>query len=217
MIQVWNAVKEYENGIVALEKVNCCFEYGKMYAIMGESGAGKTTLLQSIATFIPLTSGQIVIDGEPTSNLSPYETAMIRRKTIGYVFQSYLLNPKLTALENVVLPMLSEKKKYRECVTVATSLLEEVGLGEKESEYPHNLSGGEQQRISIARALANNPKIILADEPTGNLDWDNQNKIFRLLKRLSESGRCVVTVSHSKEIVDVADKVLYMRGGRLQD
>ena len=214
-IQVWNATKEYENNVIALDKVNYSFEYGKTYTVTGESGAGKTTLLGAIASFIPLSSGEIFIDGEPISNCDSKEIAMLRRHTIGYVFQSYLLNPRLTALENVMLPMLSEKKRYRECENTAAGLLEKVGLSGKENEFPYHLSGGEQQRVSIARALANNPRIILADEPTGNLDEENENKIFRIMKGFSDDGKCVIMVSHSKEAKNYADEILNLKHGVL--
>lgn len=214
-ICVQDAIKEFENGIIALDRVSYSFDYGKTYAVMGESGAGKTTLLSTMATFVPLSSGEIWINNNPVSALNPDEIALIRRYTIGFVFQSYYLNPKLSAIENVILPMVSGNKKYSDCLDDAARLMEKVGLSEKKEAYPSNMSGGEKQRVSIARALANDPRIILADEPTGNLDFDNEIKMFEILKGISEEGKCVIIVSHSKTVEEYADKILYMKHGQV--
>ncbi len=214
-ICVQNATKEYENGTKALNRVNCSFDYGKIYAVMGESGAGKTTLLCAMATFVPLSSGEILINNNPVSALDSDEIALIRRDAIGFVFQSYCLNPNLTAIENVILPMLSRNKKYSDCTDDAERLLEMVDLLEKKEAYPGKMSGGEKQRVSIARALANNPHIILADEPTGNLDIDNEIKTFELLKGIAKEGKCVIIVSHSNTVKEYADKTLYIKQGQI--
>ena len=202
--------------VVALSDFSYKFEKGKFYAIMGHSGSGKSTLIKILGLMDGLTSGRYVINDADVSSLNDNELAYLRMNNIGFVFQDYKLDENLKAYENVILPMLIndkvDKSKRKE---IAYDLLKKVGLIDRANHFPKEISGGEQQRVCIARALANNPDYILCDEPTGNLDEDNEFKILDILKKLSENGKCVIVVSHSNEIVKYADEVLVLKNGKL--
>ena len=216
-----NGCKEFslkDEKIIAMDNVNLQFDTGKMYVIMGHSGSGKSTMIQILGLLDNLTSGELYINGQEVSKYSENEKADLRMKEIGFVFQSFYLNPKLTAIENVMLPMYINKnidKKERK--EKAMELLRKFGLENRINHYPKELSGGEQQRIAIARALANNPTFILADEPTGNLDVKNEKIVYETLKSLASSGKAVIVVSHNENIKEYADKILYMESGELRD
>jgi ABC-type lipoprotein export system ATPase subunit len=184
---------------------------------MGSSGSGKSTLLQITGLLDVCTSGSVYINGEDVSKLNSNALADIRQKTIGFVFQSFHLNPNLKLYENVMVPMLinSDFSNKAEIRKKAEELLQMVGLSHRINHYPKEISGGEQQRVAIARALANDPDFILADEPTGNLDSKNENMIFTELKKLTESGKGVLVVCHNQAILDFADKVFIMKDGVL--
>ena len=215
-----NGYKEFkvkEKRIIAMDSVNLNIEKGKIYAIMGHSGSGKSTLIQILGTLDNLSSGKLLINGIDISKCNENEKADIRMNQIGFVFQSFYLNPKLTAIENVMLPLYinknvsrSERKKH------AFELLNKFGLANRANHYPKELSGGEQQRVAIARAIVNNPNYILADEPTGNLDKENEVKVFDILKELSKKGKGVVIVSHNEIVKKYADEILYMEDGKLR-
>ena len=208
--------KKREKEIIVLENINYEFNEGKFYLIKGHSGSGKTTLIQILGTMLNPTSGNLYIESKKINNLKNDEKAKIRNKDIGFIFQNYCLNEKLTALDNVILPMIINKKiKKQERINRAKKILEMVGLGNRIEHYPNELSGGEQQRVSIARSLANNPKIILADEPTGNLDKKNEIHILELLKKISEQGKTIIMVSHSDFAITYADKLLEIDKGKL--
>ena len=219
-IKIVNGYKEYikqKEKIIVLKNINVNFELGKLYAIMGNSGEGKTTLLNAIGTLDDLTDGKIIINDTDISNLKENEKAHFRMKEIGFIFQEFYLNKNMTVDENIMQPLFintkySTKKERMERVI---ELEEQVGLIDRKKHYPKELSGGEQQRVAIARALANNPNIILADEPTGNLDENNEVKIFKLLKNLSELGKCVIIVSHSNTVKEYADVILKLEKGNL--
>ncbi len=211
VIELKKIKKEYQmkkRSLLVLEDLSISFEKGKFYAIMGHSGAGKSTLINIIGLLDHATDGKYLLNGVSVSNLSENELAELRRDTIGFIFQDYFLDEYLKAYENVMYPMLiNENIKKSELKEKAIKLLEEVGLGDRFEHFPKELSGGEKQRVAIARALANNPAIIIADEPTGNLDKTNEKKIFELLKKLSKSGKCIVVVSHSDIVKEYADKL----------
>ncbi|MGN1012627.1 MAG: ABC transporter ATP-binding protein [Clostridia bacterium] len=216
-----NGSKEFnlkDEKIIAIDNVNLKIETGKMYVIMGHSGSGKSTLIQILGLLDNLSDGELYINGQEVSNYSENEKAELRMKEIGFVFQSFYLNPKLTAIENVMLPMYINKdilcKDRREN---ALNLLTKFGLEKRVNHYPKELSGGEQQRIAIARALANNPSFILADEPTGNLDVKNEEIVYNTLRSLTNNGKAVVVVSHNDSIKKYADKVFYMNLGKLSE
>lgn len=202
--------------VEALKDFSYKFDDGKLIAIMGHSGSGKSTLIKIMGLMEKCDDGNIIINDKVVNELSEKELANIRMKNIGFVFQDYYLDIDLKASDNVILPMIinndiakSDRKKK------AKELLEFVGLGDRINHYPRELSGGEQQRVAIARCLANDPSIILCDEPTGNLDEDNETIIFKMLKDLSKKGKCVVVVSHSNEIKKYADEVISLKGGKL--
>lgn len=219
LIYIKGLTKKYQRNkedIVALDNINIKFEIGKFYAVMGHSGSGKSTLINIIGLIETATSGEYYLNGKNISDFNENEKANIRAKCFGFIFQDYNLDPNLKAYENVMLPMLIDKKvKNIEAKEKAIKLLESLDLTHRINHYPKELSGGEQQRVAIARALANNPEIILADEPTGNLDKKNEQKIFSDLKKLSESGKCVIVVSHSLEIKEYADVIYTIDEGKI--
>ena len=186
-----NGLKEFnlkDEKIIAIDNVNLKIETGKMYVIMGHSWSGKSTLIQILGLLDNLSDGELYINGQEVSNYSENEKAELRMKEIGFVFQSFYLNPKLTAIENVMLPMYINKDILsKDRRKNALKLLTKFGLEKRVNHYPKELSGGEQQRIAIARALANNPSFILADEPTGNLDVKNEEIVYNTLYDNSKS------------------------------
>jgi len=221
LLKINNLRKEYNvgnNKIIAVNNVSVIFDDGKLYAIMGHSGSGKSTFIHCCGLLENYDEGSIIIDGKNVNKLSSKEKANIRNKNIGFVFQSFYLSPKLKSYENVMLPMYLNKglsgndRKKR-----AFELLKQFDLKDRVNHYPKQLSGGEQQRVAIARALANDPKIILADEPTGNLDADNEKFVLEALRKLANSGKCVIVVTHNQIIKNYADKVMYMNDGRLSE
>ena len=221
IIEIKSAYKEYyKDGIkiTALNNVNAKFTLNKLYVIMGNSGSGKTTLIQNLGLLDTLTSGKIYIDGKDTSKLNDIEKAKIRKEKIGFVFQSFYLNPNMKAIENVMLPMFLNKDMSNvERKNKAIKLLEDVGLKDRMNHYPKEMSGGEQQRVAIARALANDPSIILADEPTGNLDKKNEEAILNIFTSLKKKNKCIIIVSHNEKVKDYADTVIKMLNGKLVD
>lgn len=216
-LEVNNLYKHYTNGTIKTDVLNgitCEFVSGKFYLIKGESGAGKSTLLQILGTLDSPSSGTIMFNGAHLSKMSSSKLAKFRYENLGFIFQSFYLNPYLNAFDNIMLPMFLNKDiNNDERKRKVLKLLDLVGLTDKEKNYPNQLSGGEQQRIAIARSLANNPQIILADEPTGNLDSKNQKIIFDILKKISESGKIVIVVSHSSAIEEYADVIYEIRDG----
>ncbi|NLC48203.1 MAG: ABC transporter ATP-binding protein [Tenericutes bacterium] len=212
-----NISKVYKKGdkeIIALDNINVSFDNGCFYAIMGRSGSGKSTLISLLGTVDNSFKGTYKLYNRDISLLNDKELALIRMKKIGFIFQDFKLNNNLTAIENVVLPMYINKDiKSKDRISLAKNLLKIVDLSDREEHFPKELSGGEQQRVSIARALANSPSILLADEPTGNLDEKNEKQIFELLKKLSENGKCIIVVSHSGEIKNYADKIFELKNG----
>ncbi|CDB29040.1 aBC transporter ATP-binding and permease protein [Firmicutes bacterium CAG:582] len=206
VIEVKNLSKAYGTNIV-LKNKSFVFETKKLYAIVGHSGSGKTTLFNIIGLIDNDYDGELTIDGAIAKKMSIDYKARLRNKKIGFVFQNFLLNDYLTVIENVCLPLITNKKlsKY-EKQNKALKILNQLNIESKSKRFPKELSGGEQQRVAIARALINDPDIILADEPTGNLDRDNENEVFKELKKLANAGKCVIVISHSQEILKYADK-----------
>lgn len=202
--------------VIGITNFSYSFEKGKFYAIMGHSGSGKSTLIRILGLMDNATSGKYVINGKDVSKLSDKELSNIRMENIGFIFQDYYLDQNLKAYENVMLPMLINKKIDRsDRKNKAIDLLNNIGLGDRVNHYPKELSGGEQQRVCITRALANNPDYLLGDEPTGNLDEENEIKVLETLKNLSLNGKCVIVVSHSNEVKNYADEVLFIKNGKL--
>ena len=218
VIELKNVSKSYTKGnenIKVLNNVSYSFESGKLYAVVGKSGSGKSTLIQLIGLLLDDYDGEILIHSKDISKLSDNEKAVLKNKKIGFVFQSFYLNPLMKAVENVMLPLyINNDMKIDDMKKLALSKLEELGIKDRATHYPKELSGGEQQRVAIARALINDPDIILADEPTGSLDEENEEKILQILKKLSNDGKCVIVVSHSKKIMNYADIVVNIKDKR---
>lgn len=186
-----------------------------MIAIIGPSGSGKSTLLHMIGAMDRPTRGEVVVAGKTLNGLPERELTRFRRQTVGFVFQTFNLIPNLTALENVTLPMEFAHVPKPERVWRAQSLLERLELGQRLKHLPKELSGGEMQRVAIARALANNPQVILADEPTGNLDSQTGELIYALLKAIAQE-RTVVVVTHAEPLASIADRVVHLKDGRVE-
>ena len=187
-----------------------------MVAIVGPSGSGKSTLLHMIGAMDRPTRGDVIVAGKTLNGLPERELTGFRRKIVGFVFQTFNLIPNLTALENVMLPMEFDHVPKPERIRRAKSLLERLGLGQRLKHRPSELSGGEMQRVAIARALANNPPLVLADEPTGNLDSQTGQTIYELLKEIS-SERTVLVVTHAETLAQMANTVLHIMDGRIQN
>jgi putative ABC transport system ATP-binding protein len=200
--------------IKALDTLNLTARQGEWIAIMGPSGSGKTTLLNLIGCLDQATKGQVCIGGTDTSTLRRNELARFRSETVGFIFQQFHLVPHLTALENV---MLAQYFHSMTDETEAQAALKQVGMADRATHLPSQLSGGEQQRVAIARALVNDPKIILADEPTGNLDAENQRIVFKLLSDLHIEGRTIVMVTHDELAGRLADRRLHLDHGRIRE
>ncbi|HRP89985.1 MAG TPA: ABC transporter ATP-binding protein [Edaphocola sp.] len=219
MIQLKNVTKIYKKGnntIQASNNINCSIEKGEFIAIVGKSGSGKSTLLNLIAGLDQVTSGQIIYEGKDISTYSENELANFRLHNIGIIFQSFNLIFSQTALENVLLPLIFSNISKNERKQKAIQALELVGLGERIHHKANELSGGEAQRVAIARALVNNPKILLADEPTGNLDSSTTEEILQILLTLKRKGKTIIMITHDLEIAqEVADRIFTIKDGEL--
>jgi len=218
MIKMEGITKIYRNdGVetVALRGVSFEVKEGEFLAIMGPSGSGKSTLMHILGALDVPTSGKYVLDGKNVENLNDDELAEIRNQKIGFVFQSYNLLPRTTALKNVMLPMAYagvEKTKRKD---IAEKYLKMVGLGDRMDHTSNQLSGGQQQRVAIARALSLDPKIILADEPTGNIATDQAEEIMKIFVKLNEEGRTIVMITHEEDIAEHAKRIITMRDGKI--
>jgi putative ABC transport system ATP-binding protein len=216
MIDIENIVKIYKLGdveVAALNGVTCRIETGEIVSIMGPSGSGKSTLMNLIGCLDRPTSGRYELDGIDVSSLNDNQLAEIRNKKIGFVFQSFNLLPQATAVANVELPLVYSgigNKRQR-----AFEALESVGMANRAHHRPTEISGGEQQRVAMARALVSNPSLILADEPTGNLDTQTSQGIMLLLQRLNSQGITIVLVTHEEDIAAYTQRTIYLRDGKI--
>jgi putative ABC transport system ATP-binding protein len=221
LIEIQNLTKVYGRGAIAvhaLRGVDAIVERGEFVAVMGPSGSGKSTLMNILGCLDRPTDGTYALDGEDVSDLSKDELARVRNKKIGFVFQSYNLLPRLTAVRNVMLPMLYDGQNQvndAERYGRAVAALESVGLGDRIAHKPNEMSGGQQQRVAIARALVNNPAIILADEPTGNLDTRSAEDIMSVLHQLHDNGATIVMVTHELDLAEHAQRVIYLLDGKI--
>lgn len=198
---------------VALDEVSLSVDQGEFVAIMGPSGSGKTTLLNIIGLLDRPTNGKYVLGGRAVSKLRPGQRAKARRDTIGFVFQSFNLLPRLNVIENVALPLAYKGWAQTKRLKAAGSMLERIGLAEREYFMPKHLSGGQAQRVAIARALVNNPQIIIADEPTGNLDSASSRLVMELLADIHKTGNTILMVTHNPELTRYATRVVFMHDG----
>jgi len=217
MIELDNITKIYKAGrteVPALRSISCRIEEGEMVSITGPSGSGKSTLMNIIGCLDKPTSGQYRLDGIELSKLSDNQLAEIRNKKIGFVFQSFNLLSRNTALANVELPLIYSGSGNRQ--QRALQVLESVGLAHRAKHRPNELAGGEQQRVAIARALINNPSLILADEPTGNLDTQTSKEIMLLFKQLNQQGITIVLVTHEAEIAAHTQRTIRIRDGQIE-
>jgi putative ABC transport system ATP-binding protein len=216
MITVTNLTKTYRNANVetkVLRGISFAVPKGQMAAIVGPSGAGKSTLLYQLGLLDHPTGGSIVIDGTDTQHLSREERTVFRLHKLGYIFQDYSLMPDLTAQENVAIPLLMQGIERRDALASACQALERVGLSHRFSNYPSQLSGGEQQRVGIARAVAHGPAIIFADEPTASLDSKNSKEVMELLLALHQEGETIVIVTHEPEYAQLCQRIIELKDG----
>ena len=218
-IRLENLSKSYQEGDherLVLQRANATIGRGELIAIVGKSGSGKSTLLNLISGIDRVDDGKICINGEELTSLDDRQRTLYRRQKIGFIFQFFNLIPTLTVLENVTLPLELNGFPAKTARQKAEPLLESVDLLDRSDSYPDRLSGGEQQRIAIARALVNNPMLLLADEPTGNLDEETGQQILTLLDRLTrQAGKNLILVTHNKEAAAYADRILCLKDGKL--
>jgi putative ABC transport system ATP-binding protein len=218
VVSLHNVSKTYTMGDTvfnALDNVSLTIHKGEFVAIIGPSGSGKSTLMHIIGLLDRATSGKVSLENEEVSTLNQERLAILRNKHIGFVFQFFNLLPRTSAIDNVILPLLYSKVPRTEWLPKAQKLLQIVGLGERLNHTPSQLSGGQQQRVAIARALINNPSIILADEPTGNLDSKSGDEIMDFFKNLNKEGNTIVLVTHEPEIANQTKRIIEVKDGKI--
>lgn len=221
MIELKNLTKIYSEGNssnTVMKDLNYNFVKGKIYVMFGRSGSGKSTLLNLISGIDVPTSGSIIINNQDICGMNELNRTLFRRNNIGFIFQFFNLIPTLTVLENLLLPLELVGKVGKNEINKAKELLDSVGLIHKENTFPDRLSGGEQQRIAIARSLIHEPKIILADEPTGNLDYETGMQIINLLDKLiRQQNKMMIMATHSREVMGLADKIISLKDGKITE
>ncbi len=220
IIRLENVSRVYDSGKVqvpALVDVDLEVADGEFLAIVGPSGSGKSTMMNILGCLDRPTAGRYVLDGQPVDELNDDGLAFVRSRSIGFVFQSYNLLPRTSALENVAAPLMYQGIAKKERLQRAKAVLERLGLGDRFGHVPSELSGGQQQRVGIARALVTEPALILADEPTGNLDSHSGAEVLELFKDLHALGRTIVLITHDVDVAQAADRAVHLRDGRLQE
>jgi putative ABC transport system ATP-binding protein len=218
IIEVRNLEKTYQVGsekIRALKNINFVVERGEFIAIMGQSGSGKSTLMNLLGCLDTPSAGKYFVNGKEVSSLSEDELAFIRNKEIGFIFQVFHLLPRSSALHNVELPLIYSGVKKAARLEIASRALQAVELADRMAHRPNELSGGQRQRVAIARALVNNPSLILADEPTGNLDSKTGEEIVAIFARLHWQGHTIIMVTHNQELADLTQRIFYLKDGEI--
>ncbi len=218
MIEIKNLYKIFENGdspITALKDVSFTIPDGQFLTISGKSGSGKSTLLYQLGLLDDPTRGEIIINGVDSHTLDEKQKGNMRLKTLGYIFQDYAILPSLSALENVMVPLLMLGYDYKPATEKAMQALEKVGLSDRMHNLPSQLSGGQQQRVSIARAIAHTPSILFADEPTANLDSETSDQIIKVFLDLNKEGQTIVMVTHEPEYAKLADRTIFLTDGKI--
>ncbi|MCI5696548.1 MAG: ABC transporter ATP-binding protein [Spirochaetia bacterium] len=218
VVELENVKKIYSMGdaeVHALKGVSFKVEQGEFFSIMGPSGSGKSTCMNMIGCLDTPTSGIVKIDGKETSRMTETELAVLRNKTIGFVFQQYHLIPSMTVIENVMLPLKYKRTERKDRLALAKAALEKVGLSERENHRPNELSGGQKQRVAIARAIIAEPKIILADEPTGALDTNTGIQVMDLFHEINKTGTTIIIVTHDPRIGESTERVIKILDGLL--
>lgn len=220
MIKAQHIVKTFKNGSVetrVLKDVSLQIEQGEFIAIMGKSGAGKSTFMYQLGLLDHPTSGDIIIDDINATSLNHDDRTRFRLENLGYIFQDYALVPELTAIENVIVPLLMQGKSDDEATEIARASLAQIGLSHRENNLPSQMSGGEQQRVSIARAVAHKPKILFADEPTANLDNVSSESVMDVFRDLHNQGQTIIMVTHEPEYTKYCNRVIYLSDGQIVD
>jgi len=219
LIEIKKLSKTYDSGeecVLALSDVDLNVEKGEFISVMGPSGSGKSTLLTILGGLNHPTRGDVVVDDIPIYKLSLEKLADFRREYLGFIFQSFQLIPYLTVIENVMLPLSITQRSNREQIKMAEEILERIGLEAKGKRLPDQLSGGEQERVAIARALVNSPPILMADEPTGNLDSKTGKEIMELFETLNKDGQTILMVTHNPENTSCSTRTIHLKDGRLE-
>lgn len=215
MIEIKNLTKIYPSGVKALDDISFSVPDGELTAIIGRSGSGKSTLMNILGCLDTPTSGQYYLNGEKIADAGATGLARIRNRSIGFVFQNYNLIPSLTATENIRLPLLYRGMNTADANKLALDALARVGLSELADRFPREMSGGQQQRVAIARAVATDPPLILADEPTGNLDYVIRDEIMGIFHELNNCGRTVVLITHDEQVAAEAHRVITIQNGKI--
>lgn len=220
MIELKNIYKIYEMAgetLTALEDVSLSINQGDFTSIMGPSGSGKSTLMNVVGLLDSFDRGEYILNGQNIGEYSEKELAGIRNKEIGFVFQSFNLMPRMSVLENVMLPLVYAGVSFSDRKERAMEALEKVGLGNRVNHRPNEISGGQKQRVAIARSIVNKPAVVLADEPTGNLDSTTAEEIIRIFQELNRDGATIIMVTHEREVAEYTKKIVHLRDGKLMD